>query len=224
MPVLLLLLLVVALSIGIGTVAIVVRQARQRRLAPSGVTTSYPWLSATALSLRRPGTWLAIKSRNLRAVQSALCLHHAKFCSCLEGLTSDKLFILPPIGGWVLVTGSGLPEPSDDIDACFRFIMKLSRKLGQVQYFHASRILHHHAWVQAENGKVARAYAWAGRTVWNQGKRTLAEKELGLRCFSYTDPVERTIFEAMDTISSNVDKVPLLAARWSLDPARLDEK
>jgi hypothetical protein len=88
--------------------------------------------------------------------------------------------------------------------------------------FSASRVLHHHAWIKADNGRVLRAYAWAGRTVWQQGARTSAEADLGLKCFDYAESPERILFEHPDPLSLNVEKVPLLAARWSLDPARID--
>ena len=60
-------------------------------------------------------------------------------------------------------------------------------------------------------------YAWAGRTLWHQGKPTSAEKDLGLKCFDYAAP-EPVPFGQTDAISSNLEKIPMLAARWSLDP------
>jgi hypothetical protein len=144
----------------------------------------------------------------------------------MEGLAGEaKLFIAPPVNGWILVFGSGLPEPQEDVDACYRFVVELSRRVGQVQLFSASRILHHHAWVRAESGRIVRAYAWAGRPLWVQGQPTRAEKELALTCLGYTDTPEETAgFGLPDRIAANVDKVPLLAARWSLDPAAIDER
>jgi len=144
----------------------------------------------------------------------------------MQGLAGEaKLFIAPPVKGWILVFGSGLPEPQDDVDACYRFVVELSRRLGHVQLFSASRILHHHAWVRAESGRIIRAYAWAGRTLWVQGQRTRAEKELAVTCLDYADAVEGAGgFGLPDRITANVDKVPLLAARWSLDPAAIDER
>ena len=136
----------------------------------------------------------------------------------------EKLFIAPPVRGWVLVTGSGLPDPSQDVDACFRFVLQVSRKLGQAQFFSASPILQHHAWVRAEGGRVVRAYAWAGQTLWLQGGQTAAEKELRMKCFDYGDPDEGSGFTRSDAIAANVEKVPLLAARWGLDPESLDEQ
>jgi hypothetical protein len=102
-------------------------------------------------------------------------------------------------------------------------VIELSRRLGQVQLFSASRILHHHAWVRADSGRIVRAYAWAGRALWVQGARTGAEKELAVTCLEYTDLPEEN-FGLPDRIAANVDKVPLLAARWSLDPATIDER
>lgn len=224
MPVLLLVLLSIALSIGMSIIVLVVRRSRSSDVGPGwaeSVYTSCP-LEKTCV-FHRPGCWLAVKSRSLRAVQSALGLHNPKPCSWLRGLAGEeKLFIAPPVKGWILVMGSGLPEPSEDVDACFRFMMDVSRKLGQVQLFSFSRIVHHHAWVKADNGKVLRAYAWAGRTLWQQGIRTQAENDLDLKCFDYTETAERHSFDQPDVPSTNADKVPLLAARWSLDPARID--
>jgi hypothetical protein len=224
MPALLLLLFSTALSIGFAIIILLVRRARERQFESTSPAPEGACPYERTCVFRRPGCWLAVKGRNLLAVQSALGLHNPKPCSWSEGLAGDeKLFIAPPVKGWILVMGAGLPDPSDDVDACFRFVVSVSRKLGQVQFFSASRVLQHHAWVKADGGRVLRAYAWAGRTLWQQGKRTAAENELGLKCFDYTEPADRVSFGASDPAALNVDKVPLLAARWSLDPARIEE-
>ncbi len=222
MPVLLLVLLSISLSIGMSIIVLVVR--RSRRFGAGWAENAYPPFPVDRpWAFHRPGCWLAVKTRSLHAVQSALRLHNPKPCSWLRGLAGEeKLFIAPPVKGWILVMGSGLPDPSDDVDACYRFVLDISRKLGQVQLFSFNRVLHHHAWVKADTGKVLRAYAWAGKTVWQQGPRTQAENELELKCFDYTEGAERESFDQPDSLSTNTDKVPLLAARWSLDPARID--
>jgi len=226
MPALLLLLFSIALSLGMGVVILLVRCTQHKAFSPRGVSPSEASeFSDRSLCFRRPTSWLAIKNRSVLAVQSALGLHNPKPCSWIEGLAGEaELFIAPVINGWILVLGSGLPEPSDDIDNCFRFLLDLSRKLGQVQFFCANRVLQHQAWVKVERGRVLRAYAWAGKTIWQQGAGTAAEKELGLVCFGYAETVERATFGQADVISSNVDKIPLLAARWSLDPGRIEER
>jgi hypothetical protein len=174
---------------------------------------------------RRPTCWLAIRSRNMLAVQSALELDNAKPCSWTEGLSSDRrLFVSPPLQGWILVMGAGLPDPSDDVDECFRFLTELSRRVGHVQLFKADATLMHHAWARVEAGRVIRAYGWAGSTVWNQGMKTRAEAELGLKCFGYGEGPQREGWQSSDLLAANVEKVPLLAARWSLNPAELDAR
>jgi len=230
-PVLLLTLLSVALSGGAAIVLLVARQRRKIHCAtgPLGVGASPgpapDFTPPRTVFPRRPASWLAIRSRNLRAVQAALGLHHPKPCAWIEGLAGgQKLFIAPPVKGWILIIGSDVPDPNEDVDACFRFVLDLSRKLGQVQFFSANRVLGHHAWVRAEAGRIVRAYAWAGKTLWNQGIKTRAELELGVKCFHYFEAPERTLFSQADVIALNTEKVPLLAARWSLDPAGIDER
>jgi len=226
MPVLLLMLFSIALSVGMGIVVLVLRRIAARQHSLSQYRESSPnRLQEHPCAFRWPGSWLAIKSRNPLSVQSALGLHNPKPCSLIQGLAGEeKLFIAPPVKGWILVIGSGLPEPSDDVDVCFRFLLELSRKVGQVQFFSASRVLHYHAWVKADSGRIVRAYAWAGKTIWSQGSPTSAEKELSLQCFNYFDKTEPPAFGQPDIASLNADKVPLLAARWSIDPARIDAR
>jgi hypothetical protein len=176
---------------------------------------------------KRPGCWLAINNRNLRAVQSALSLHNPKPCSWAEGLSGEggqKLFISPPVDGWVLVMGAALPDANDDVDACYRFLTDLSRKLGHVQFFQANSVVDHHAWARLESGRVVRAYAWAGTTLWNQGEKTAAEGELRMKCRDYAEPPDPLTFDTPKGAATNSEKVHLLAASWSVDPDEIDEQ
>lgn len=143
---------------------------------PGPIPTKEP-VERTLIAL--PPRWLAIKSESMLATQAALHLHHPGSCSFLEGLSRyESIFISPSIEGWIVITGDILPDPSEDEDGTCRFILNLSRELGEVQYFSASPILHYHSWVKVRSGRVIRAYAWAGRTVWNQGQKTMEEREL----------------------------------------------
>lgn len=169
----------------------------------------------------RPTKWLAIKCGNIVKVQTALSLDNPTPCSWTDGFSKvndRKLFITPPVQGWILVVGQGLPEPAEDIDDLYHFLTKLARQLGSVQYFHANRVFNHHAWVRIENNQIYRAYAWAGETLWNQGELTAAEKALELKCCAYGDAPLPFPFSARESQSNNTDKVLQLAARWSFDP------
>lgn len=192
------------------------------KVSPEPISNSRPSPSGWR---HRPECWLAVRSRYPHGVQAALGLCHPHPCSWTEGLAGEqRLFVAPPVKGWILITGSGLPDPGDDIDVCFRFLHNLGRKLGQVQLFHANRVVNHHAWVRLEGPRVVRAYAWAGATLWNQGIRSPAECELGLKCFPYLEAPDRPLFGQVDILAVNTEKVPLLAARWSLDPAAIDTR
>jgi hypothetical protein len=120
--------------------------------------------------------------------------------------------------------GFNLPEPGEDVDKCFRFLTEISRKLGQVQFFSIHRAVNHHTWVHLDHGAVLRAYAWAGKTLWNQGKLSRAEMDLGLKCYAYGDGEDRIDFGKVDPAAVNTERVPLLASRWSLDPTSIDTR
>lgn len=169
----------------------------------------------------RPTRWLAIRCPSILKVQSALGLNNPTPCPLHEGvarLDEHKLFVSPPVNGWILVMGNALPDASDDPDKLFHFLMKAARELGSVQYFCANRVLSHHAWVRIENERVYRAYAWAGETLWNDGDRTAAENELELKCYEYGDAPLPFPFTARDSHVANTDKVLQLASKWSVDP------
>lgn len=224
LPVYLLIVFGVALSVGFGVVAVLIHRSGRRSLLshPPGPSSAAACNAPSASLWSRPTSWLAIRGQSLDAVQKALGISNPKPCSWAAGFSGETpLFIAPPVKGWILVTGSGLPDPSEDIDRFFRFIVGLSRKLGHVQFFSAFPALQHHAWVQAEAGRVVRAFVWAGTTLWKQGKTTPAEKQLDLQCPEYGEELQSALF-ALEPVGANTEKVPLLAAQWSLDPAGVD--
>jgi hypothetical protein len=225
---LILLLLGVVMGIGVAGFLLVICSLRKGKLAERSriFGLERERRSASAL-LGLPNRWLAIRSGNPYVVQAALGLYKPTPCSWEEGLsaaTEQKLFISPSVNGWVLVFGSSLPDPADDVDKCFKFVLDVTRKLGQVQFFSYNRVVSYHSWVQADQGRILRAYAWAGKTLWNQGTPTRAESELGLTCYDYDEPAPRQTFAQSDPVAVNTDRVPLLAARWSLDPAAIDAR
>lgn len=175
----------------------------------------------------RPTRWVAVKCSNIIKVQTALGLRNPTPCSWSEGFTrlgERKLFISPPVKGWSIIVGQGLPDASDDPDRLYHFLMKLGSDLGSVQYFSASRIVNDHAWVRIENGRIYRAYAWAGETLWNEGDITAAEKELELKIYAYCENPIPFPFTARDSHAANADKTLQLAARWSIDPMTLNSQ
>jgi hypothetical protein len=227
---LLLMSFVSVLAVGILLAVLVLLYVRHRHHARAGGAASDPEDPSPFASKYRPSIfdpacrWVVIRSRSLSSVQIALGLHNPVRCPPGEGLsklTSHSLFVSPPLHGWILVIGQGLPEPSDDVDACFHFVRKLSRAFGHVQFFNVNRALNHHAWVRADHGHIRRAYVWAGETLWNQGELTAAERDLKVQCYGYGEGPS-PLDQGNNPVSS-ADKLMFLAARWGLDPARLDE-
>ena len=215
----LMILAVHGLALCLGLLMLVWMIALQRRQQPAqrNFRSLQEFFSPRRSVSNRPECWLAVRSVSPEAVKLALGLNRAEPCSWEEGLSGNhEFFISPRIHSWVIVTGLGLPEPGDGVDATFLFLTALSKQLGHVQYFHASRLTHHHAWARLDDGCVTRAYAWAGETLWHQGAETLPEIEIGLKTFGYGEDTATMLDAEM-----NFEKVPALAARWSLDPAEI---
>jgi hypothetical protein len=225
----LLLLIPLGMSIGVGglmtlfivrTVQERLKFSRRASAARLGNRLSRP---IRALLFERPGRWLAVRSSSSKTVQTALGLSDGLPCSWDEGLAEardEKLFISPPVDGWVLVVGSSLPDPADDPDECFHFLRRISVELGHVQYFGVNRVVNHHAWAIVDSGDVFRAYAWADEVLWNQGVMTAAERELKMVCSAYGAVSPR----GSEDPARNCEKLTRLAAEWSVDPAMVAEE
>ena len=229
-PVALLLLFGTAFGIGAAIVLLALRWHRQsawpkplpHRTHAGG--RMQPKLRRYRPLTNRPTAWLAIRSRNPAEILDALSLNDPTPCSWNDGMVGkNRLFIAPPVRGWVVVVGTAVPDPADDVDVCFRFLRELSRKLGEIQFFCADRVLHHHAWARLKAGRVLRAYAWAGTTLWNQGAQTAVESELDLKTLGYGEGPASARSRASKFFAANVELVPRLAARWSLDPVEIVE-
>ena len=64
-------------------------------------------------SLDLPEQWLAIRSGNIAAVQETLGLSNPQRCTWKDGFAIsgvERLFISPPVNGWILVVGPALPR------------------------------------------------------------------------------------------------------------------
>jgi hypothetical protein len=220
--------LISLLAIALLAILLAAIYHRSRRAALAGGGAFDPaWVHQYRPSIfEQPCRWLVVRSGQVSAVQAALRLHKATPCSWGEGmsrLAGQSLFVSPPIRGWILVVGEGLPDPSHDIDRCFHFLTKFSRALGEIQFFSVNRAVNHHAWAKVEQGTVRRGYAWAGETLWNHGELTQAEIDLGMKCYEYCERAESFQIAPGDMSLPNSEKVLALAGRWSFDPAAIHD-
>lgn len=232
---LLLLLFVKILILGglcVTLMLFIIRQRRERDRPPvAGNSRSTPADSLSERPFRKllftpPRSWLAVKSTNQRLIQHALGLRNATPCTWDDGIYSHEdgqLFLTPPVQGWTLILGNDLTRFGEDADACFHFIRSFSRRIGMVQFFSLNPVVHHHAWVLANQGEILRAYCWAGETLWNQGPLTAAEKHLHMVCHPYgPPPTTSTLESSPDPGHANIEKLHLLAGKWSVDPTAID--
>ncbi len=228
---LMLLLLAAVIVLGAVCFLLVIHFVGQRRAEHSTEAHEEPpaepslfWQTGGMLLV--PARWMAVRASTVREVRNALELSNATPCRIEDGLAGNHqqaLFLAPPINGWVLITGPGVPDPAEDVDEVFHLLRALSIKLGAAQFFSFNRALGHHAWAWARGGGIVRAFAWAGHTVWNEGELTPAEVQFRLRCPGYQDPPPQSI-RAREAILGNLDKVALLAARWSVDPVSVHQQ
>lgn len=228
---LLLLLLAAVIILGAACFLLVLHFVAQRRREQAAEARSEPtqspavaWRNSGILLV--PARWMAVRASTVRQVRNALDLSNATPCSIEDGLAGNHqqaLFLAPPVNGWVLITGPGVPDPANDVDEVFHLLRALSIKLGAAQFFSFNRSVGHHGWAWARGGGIVRAFAWGTRTLWNEGELTPAERAFRMRCPGYEDPAPRTAL-AREAILANIDKVPLLAARWSVDPVSVHQQ
>ena len=173
-----------------------------------------------------PPRWLALRSSNTALIREALSRADEPLVPWSEALARVReraVFVSPPVDGWTLVVGAGVPDPAQDVDVAFHFLARMSRALGEVHFYSADRVLNFHSWARLDSGRVTRAYAWAGETLWNEGRTTLEERLLGLRCRAYGEDPDPVRYGDVPPEMHNTERVVLLARRWSIDPVAVSE-
>ncbi len=173
-----------------------------------------------------PQRWLAIRSSNTAHLRGALALRGSgpTWSEAMARAQERSLFLSAPVDGWTLVIGGALPDPEVDVDQLYRFLVDLSRETGEVQFFTSDRVLGFHGWARLRDGRVLRGYVWAGETQWNEGRMTLDERLLGLRCRDYGAEVEPLAYGELAAEHTNAERVPLLARQWGIDLATATEE
>lgn len=211
--------------IGVLIAFMMLYRRERRRHGALGVTTASPEL--VARGQRRPfpfpwpGRWMAIHGATPDRIREAFRGKVSPYSSWADALLRCRertVFVSPSVDGWSLVVGANLPDVFQDVDRAFHRLRELGDALGTIQYFSTDRVVHSHAWVRIDQGQVTRAYAWAGSTLWNEGRVSLEERLLGLRCREYGEESEPVPFGEVSPESHNADRLVLLARKWSVDP------
>ena len=178
--------------------------------------------------------WLAVRSRDPRTVAEALGLVDATPCNWNSGigtvydrkLGEDHVFVTPPVNGWVFVVGLTLPHPAGPVfaDKCTPLLVGLGGRFVEVQYFFSYPPIDMFAWARMIDGRLMRAFATGDEgVIWNKGKTTREERDLGLKMFELRGVKGRRGDAGGEIIlHPTEDHVMRLAHRWSLDPTTLD--
>jgi hypothetical protein len=218
----------VVLLLAVTFAVIYRRHARQLRRRNRSVDQ----LSYIASSRRRllayplPARWVLVRTSNTSLLRSILGVTddpQPHWGDALSRIRERRLFVSAPVDGWTLVIGAGIPDPVTDVDQTYRFLVDLSRDIGEVQFYQVDRVLNFHAWARLREGRVARGYVWAGQTLWNEGRMTLEERLLGMRCRDYGVDPEPLHYGEIPPEQVNAERVPLLARRWGMDLATVCE-
>jgi hypothetical protein len=180
--------------------------------------------------------WYAVKTTKTEDVAKAFNLKNTRPVNWEYGLgislswgyqyqkhsTSNQVyFVTPPINGWTLVVGAGLPYLINDKSSkAYALFLQLSELFNESHFFESNRSVDYYTWAKAIQGKLIRAYSVGQEeeAFWNEGKKTVAEKELG-----YELPTWETFFDENITLGwPNEIDVLDIAGEWSVNPAELE--
>ena len=195
-------------------------------------------------------SWLAIKATDSDDVIKRLGIRQAQSTAWREGIDvayangeQHRVYVLPAIDGWVLVTGSALFSigGAHHEDKIAEFVTSLSASLGTVvQYFATHRGSDAHCWILAENGRLVRAYAVGDDDVLlERGELTAAERELKINFDIHQEgpslppnlsPADRpaalqqwrSAHTEREKYQVNEKMVMKIASKWSVNPTTLD--
>jgi hypothetical protein len=224
---------ILTIAIMVGLTIAVAAQVLAPRLAESRIVFE--------LSPDRPApfgykmAWLAIRTRDTRAVVETIGLEAAEPCNWKSGigtvyddhLGNDHVFVSPPVNGWTFVVGLALPYPVGRSfnDKCTPLLERLGHRFVEVQYFFAYPPIDVFAWARLIEGRITRAFAITDAgVVWKRGRTTKEERALGLKLFDFRGVRGRKGDAGGEIILYPTEEHVLhLAGRWSLDPTTLED-
>jgi hypothetical protein len=177
--------------------------------------------------------WLAVRSRDARRVVEALGLTAVEPANWRTGvgvvydpeLAERRVFVSPPVNGWVFVVGMALPKAAGSgfADALTPLLTGLGQSFVEVQYYATAPDRDFHGWARLIDGTLVRAFAVSGEDiVLNTGRTTKDERALGLKLFELKGVKGRRGDTGGELILHPTEAhVMRLAGKWSIDPTTL---
>jgi len=168
--------------------------------------------------------WLAVPSSDTRAVATAIGLDRIKTSNWRTGLEAahaldaGSVFVTPPIHGWVLAVGWGLPGTKWMRTRYVReeLMTSLSIRFGEAQYYASHRGSGAVEWARYIKGREMRVFAYGDGQISHDRGQPYPE-EAGLV------PTPATSEDEGQYWGPDEDDVLRIAAAWSLDPSQLDQ-
>lgn len=183
------------------------------------------------VSFGRKNLWIAVPASNSERVAQVLGLADVQPANWRSGFLaayaypSSYVFVTPPVRGWVLAVGSGIPDPGDPalLQNWRSAMAALSQAFGRAQFFASHRGSSYSAWSRYAGGREERLFAWAGEPIHDLGSPLPEEREILARLpnpvAADEDPDDRS---GEDLRGPDEDDVFSIAAAWSVDPSAFD--
>lgn len=180
--------------------------------------------------------WFAIPTPDSTKVIDAFGFKdvtRANWASGVQAVYGDltQVYITPPVEGWTLVLGLGLPSFDNDerTREFLAFIEKVAASFPEFYYFGTHRVVDFHGWVKAADGKIQRAYAYLGErgeTLYESGKKTPEEIALGFAFFDERSPeaASESYYDRKDLRFPGEEDVMKLSAAWTINTQTLDKR
>lgn len=176
--------------------------------------------------------WFTVKTDNKNRIAEILKLKNISDCNWQVGIDmayNGSVFITPPIDGWTLACGWGLPhgDSKEGIDEVKNILKTLSKEFGKAQFFCTHRVTEYHCWIKATNGQVDRVYSYLGESGENiaiEGQPTEFERTLNLANTFSDESKEEKYFEREDIVWADEELLMKVAEHWSIDPSKLYER
>ncbi|MBC6994084.1 hypothetical protein H9S92_13850 [Lewinella lacunae] len=171
--------------------------------------------------------WAAVKTEDTNSLLKALRLEKQRKANWVEGklqARNGEIFVLPPIEGWILILGWGLPEPGymEGRERAQRFLNGLSQKFGEAQMFGNFRGSGSAFWMKSVDGNTERLYYIGDGNSFIEGEPTSVEMKWDLIDTNSKDAEQEEYWEKM--LYPDAEHVLEVAKAWSLNPMELEEK
>lgn len=183
----------------------------------------------SAVSFGYKCMWFAVKTTDKKRLAELLQLSNVSECNWRVGISKayeGSVFISPPVDGWTLACGWGLPygDSKESIAEVKKTVQLLSKEFGDAQFFCTHRVTEYHCWIKAKNGQVERVYSFSGESGENiiEGEPTAVEQKMKLINTLSAEAKDDAYYEREDIVWPNEETVMKIAKHWSVDPSVLE--